>query len=297
MIRSVVTKPNSWFAQVQSLLRFSQLEQGLWDEIEELLILADVGVGMTEKLTRSLKQLVKEKRVSDREELIELLKKKMVLVLEEASRGYSIESTEGRLVVLLVGVNGSGKTTTIAKLANKYKSERKIVLIGAADTFRAAAIDQINEWGKRLQVDVIAHQQGADPGSVVFDTISAANSRSADVVIIDTAGRLHTNKNLMEEIKKIRRVIVGQGGVNQLRVLLTLDATTGQNGLIQARSFSESLGCDGVFLTKLDGSSKGGIVLAVAHELKLPVLYIGTGELIEDIARFESKAFIDAMFD
>ena len=286
----------AWFGRIASLFRSAQLDDDLWDQVEELLVSADVGIGPTQRLIDRLKQLVREQRVADPEDALGLLKQEMVSVLSVAGGDPTPEASEAPLVTLVVGVNGSGKTTSIAKLARMYQDEGRRVLLGAADTFRAAAIAQLQEWGRRLQVDVVAHQPGADPGAVAFDTLRAARSRGVDVAIIDTAGRLHTKTNLMEEIKKVQRVLASQEGGGRQRVLLTLDATTGQNGLSQARSFTEALSCDGVFLSKLDGTAKGGIVVAIADELKLPVLYVGTGEQLEDVAVFEPKEFVDALF-
>ena len=287
----------AWFGRIASLFRSAQLDDDLWDQVEELLVSADVGIGPTQRLIDRLKQLVREQRVADPEDALGLLKQEMVSVLSVAGGDPTPEASEAPLVTLVVGVNGSGKTTSIAKLARMYQDEGRRVLLGAADTFRAAAIAQLQEWGRRLQVDVVAHQPGADPGAVAFDTLRAARSRGVDVAIIDTAGRLHTKTNLMEEIKKVQRVLASQEGGGRQRVLLTLDATTGQNGLFQARSFTEALSCDGVFLSKLDGTAKGGVVVAIADELGLPVLYIGTGEQPDDIAPFDPKEFVEAMFD
>ncbi len=195
---------------------------------------------------------------------------------------------------MLVGVNGTGKTTSIAKLANEYKNQGRKVLLAAADTFRAAASDQLKMWGERVGADVIAHQPGADPGAVVFDALEAARSRQADMVIIDTAGRLQTKHNLMDELKKIKKVAARYQV--EMEVLLVIDATTGQNGLSQARSFTEATDVTGIFLSKLDGTAKGGIVLAICHELQIPIKYIGTGEKIDDIASFDAASFVDAIF-
>ena len=288
---------SAWFGRIASLFRGAQLDDDLWDQVEELLVSADVGIGPAQRLIDRLKQLVREQRVADPEDALGLLKQEMVSVLSVAGAEPTPEANEAPLVILVVGVNGSGKTTSIAKLARMYQDDGKRVLLGAADTFRAAAIAQLQEWGRRLQVDVVAHQPGADPGAVAFDTLRAARSRGVDVAIIDTAGRLHTRTNLMEEIKKVQRVLAGQKGGGRQRVLLTLDATTGQNGLSQARSFTEALTCDGVFLAKLDGTAKGGVVVAIADELGLPVLYVGTGEQPDDIAPFDPSEFVEAMFD
>jgi fused signal recognition particle receptor len=290
----------TWFGKVATLFQRSRLDDDLWDELEELLISADVGVGTTQTLLQRLKERVREDRVTEPQEALRLLKEEMVAILE--ARGNANEATsaldatdEIPLVLLVVGVNGVGKTTTIAKLTRRYTEEGKTVLLGAADTFRAAAVEQLQSWGGHLGVDVIAHRHGADPGAVAFDTVQAAKSRKLDVAIIDTAGRLHTKSNLMEELKKVQRVLANQGAAAP-RVLLVLDATIGQNGLAQARAFTEAFQCHGVFLAKLDGTSKGGVVLAIVQELELPVLFIGSGEQPEDIGVFDAGEFVEGLF-
>ena len=295
--RAVEKTRRSWFGRVASLFSGAQLDQGLWDALEELLVSADVGVGTTGELLSRLKRRVRDENVTEPEGALELLKQEMVSILQVSGPARPAESSHGPRVLLMVGVNGVGKTTSIAKLVQLYKDEGRRVLLGAADTYRAAAIEQLQEWGRRLNVDVIAHQRGSDPGAVAFDALEAARAREVDVVIIDTAGRLHTMGNLMAELKKIQRVLSRQAGGLPQSTMLTLDATTGQNGLFQARSFTEVLSCDGVFLAKLDGTAKGGIVMAVAGELKLPVLYVGTGESPDDIAEFDPKGFVNALFD
>ena len=286
----------TWFGRVATAFRRSTLDDDLWDELEELLISADVGVHTTERLLQSLRERIREEHVREPDDALELLKQEMENILSVDGDPSPLENVEKRpLILLVVGVNGAGKTTSIAKLAQLYREDDKQVILGAADTFRAAAIDQLQMWGHRLDVDVIAHQSGSDPGAVAFDTLQAARARDTDVVIIDTAGRLHTKLNLMEELKKIQRVLTRQGGESQ-RVLLTLDATTGQNGLFQARAFVDAVKCDGVFLAKLDGTAKGGMVLAIADELMLPVLYIGTGEQPDDIAVFDPHDFVEGLF-
>ncbi len=287
----------SWFGQVATLFRRSGIDDELWDELEETLILGDVGVATTQKILDSLRDRVRRESVSDPAEALELLKQEISLLLQAGGAAPQMETVKPPLVLLVVGVNGVGKTTSIAKLTNAYLEEGRSVLLGAADTFRAAAIDQLQEWGRRLDVDVVAHRPGADPASVAFDALSAARARGVDVVIIDTAGRLHTKSNLMEEMKKIRRALSRQVNEESQRVLLTLDATTGQNGLYQARAFVDAVKCDGVFLAKLDGTAKGGIAIAVADELGLPVLYVGTGESPGDVAAFDPHAFAEALFD
>ncbi len=286
----------TWFGRMTTLFHRARLDEELWDELEELLISADVGVATTAKLLQRLRERIREEHVTSPEDALTLLKEEMVSILSVDGAAEKLDAREPPLVLLMVGVNGVGKTTSVAKLAHLYQESGKQVVLGAADTFRAAAIEQLQAWGQRLGTEVIAHKQGADPGAVAYDTVQAARSRGADVVIIDTAGRLHTKFNLMEELKKIRRVLSRQVSEDSQRVVLTLDATTGQNGLIQARSFLGAVECDGVFLAKLDGTAKGGIVLAIADELKLPVLYIGTGEQPDDIAPFDPRDFVESLF-
>ncbi len=285
------------FGQVTSLFRGAKLDEELWEQVEELLISADVGVESTMDLVDRLRERVRSERSSTSEEALDLLKEEMVDMIRVEDSDRRLEVDEKPLVLLVVGVNGVGKTTSIAKLVNLYQEDGQKVLVGAADTFRAAATEQIQAWGQRLGTDVIAHRAGADPGAVAFDTIQAAKSRGADVVIIDTAGRLHTKTNLMEELKKIQRIVARQGVEQNMRILLALDATTGQNGLYQARAFTEALDCAGVILSKLDGTAKGGIVIAITKELGLPVLYIGTGEQPDDIAAFDAEDFVNALFE
>ena len=279
--------------RVTSLIRSSNLDEEAWEELEEVLITADVGVESTMDLVDRLR----ERRPSTSDEAFDILKREMVAMLDVDDTGHPFDVDARPLVLLVVGVNGVGKTTGIAKLTNLYLQDGQQVLIGAADTFRAGAAEQLRTWGRRLDVDVISHREGADPGAVAFDTVSAALSREADVVIVDTAGRLHTKTNLMEELKKIRRVVARHVPESSIRVLLALDAVTGQNGLHQARAFTEALECHGVILSKLDGTAKGGIVLAITKELGVPVLYIGTGEQPDDIAAFDPQQFVDALFE
>ena len=285
-----------WFRQVTGLFQRSQIDDGLWDELEELLISADVGVSTTMKLLDGMRERIRGSGIADPDEALEALKEEMIemLTVEGSERAMDVE--EPPLVILMVGVNGVGKTTGIARLARLYTDEGRSVLLGAGDTFRAAAIEQLQAWGERLEVDVIAHRQGADSAAVAFDTIQAGKSRGADVIIIDTAGRLHTRSNLMAELQKMRNVVARQGVSRSQRVILAMDATTGQNGLMQARTFVKDMRCAGVFLAKLDGSGKGGVVLAIADELDLPVLFVGTGEQPEDIAVFDPGDFVEGLF-
>ena len=285
----------TFFGRMSGIFRRARIDDALWDELEELLISADVGVETTFKLMDTLRESVRQQRISDPQQALDLLKDEMTNLIDFDAVEDALSVPQKPLIILMVGVNGAGKTTSIAKLAKLYADAGQTVLVGAADTFRAAAIEQIQVWGERLDIDVIAHRQGADPGAVAFDALQAARSRKSDVVIIDTAGRLHTKFNLMEELKKIQRILARQGAESQ-RVLLTIDATTGQNGLFQARAFAEAVECEGVFLAKLDSSSKGGIVFAIADELDIPVLFIGTGEQPQDIARFQPRQFVQSLF-
>jgi fused signal recognition particle receptor len=282
------------FGKIAALFNPSKIEDSTWDELEELLISADVGVATTEKLLTRVRKRVKEERLEQGGHIRDALREEMARLLDIPSKLPGAVAGNGMKVILFVGVNGTGKTTSIAKLAAAYKGEGHRVLLGAADTFRAAAIDQLKAWGDRVGVDVVAHQPGADPGAVVFDTLEAARSRGMDTVMIDTAGRLQTKHNLMDELKKIRKVAGKYEAVQE--VLLVIDATTGQNGLSQARSFAEATDVTGIVLSKLDGTAKGGIVLAISDELQIPIKYIGTGEKMDDIAPFDARSFVDAIF-
>ena len=270
------------------------VDEAVWAELEELLISADVGFGTTEKLLEKVRQRVKEGKFGQGTLVRDALQQEMVKILKIEVQVPSVPPSSPK-VVMAVGVNGGGKTTSIAKLAYSAKKEGKRVILVAADTFRAAAIDQLKKLGEEIGVDVIAHQPGADAGAVVFDALEAARSRKAHEVIIDTAGRLHTKFNLMEELKKIRRVAAKVDATAPHEVILVLDATTGQNGLTQARYFTEAVGVTGIFLAKLDGTAKGGIVLAICDELKIPILFIGVGDGLEDMAPFEAETFVQAL--
>jgi fused signal recognition particle receptor len=292
--RGIKRSRDSWFGKVANLFSRPRIEDETWDELEELLIAADVGVATTEKLIKRVKQRVKEEKLIESSQVQSALKEEMVSMLSFDNKTNNITGADGLQIVLVVGVNGSGKTTSIAKLAQDFKNKGKQVVLAAADTFRAAAIEQLKQWGDRIGVPVVTHQAGADPGAVVFDAIQAAQNRAAQIVIVDTAGRLHTKFNLMEELKKIKRVASKYNAPQE--VLLVLDATTGQNGLLQARHFTEAVGVNGIYLTKLDGTARGGIVLAICDELKIPLVYIGTGEHLDDMVPFDAKAFVEAIF-
>jgi fused signal recognition particle receptor len=271
----------------------TSIDDETWDELEEALIRADVGVATTGRLLDDLRRQVKETGASSPAELLDLLKADLVESLAGADR--SLRFAPGELNVwMFVGVNGVGKTTTIGKLGQQQAREGRGVVMAAADTFRAAAAEQLQLWSKRVGADLVRGQEGADPGSVVFDAMGAATNRGADLVLVDTAGRLHTKVNLMEELKKLRRIVDRSPGALK-EVLLVIDATTGQNGLVQARQFAEAVDVTGVVLAKLDGTAKGGIVLAVQSELGIPVKIVGVGESPEDLVEFDPAEFVDAL--
>lgn len=296
--RSAVRRTGQrWFRRVAGVFQRGEIDDEMWDELEELLISADVGVPTTMKLLDALRERVAADGISDPREAMDALKSEMASALAVDGAETAMETEESPLVILMVGVNGVGKTTAIARLAKLYADDGKSVLLGAADTFRAAAIEQLQAWGERLDIEVIAHRQGADSAAVAFDCVQAALSRGADVAIIDTAGRLHTRANLMAELRKVRNVIARQGVSRSQRVILAMDATTGQNGLAQARTFLKDMRCAGVFLTKLDGSAKGGVALAIAQELALPILFVGSGEGADDMALFDPAEFVEGLFE
>ena len=281
----------SWWDTLGQLFHSPELPPDAWDNLEEALIAADVGVGTSEELLERVRQRMQHATTSA--ELRSALAAEMTAMLPPPAASSATQPHP--YVLLVVGVNGSGKTTTIGKLANLYRAQGKKVLLAAADTFRAAAIEQLQLWGQRVGAEVIAHQPGADPGAVAFDALQAAQSRNADVVIIDTAGRLQTKVNLMEELRKVQRVIQRVDPSAPHDVLLVLDATTGQNGLSQAHNFTDVVGITGVVLTKLDGTAKGGIVFAIAAETGLPVVCVGTGEGIDDLTPFDANAFVSGL--
>lgn len=272
-----------------------EIDADLLDELEYTLITADIGVKTTSEILESIRQRVDRKMVGDARQIKLLIKEHLLEVLESVERPMP-RVTEPPAVVVVVGVNGSGKTTTIGKLASRFKAEGHGVLLCAADTFRAAAIEQLEVWGSRTSTDVIRQSAGADPSAVLFDALQSAKARKVDYVIVDTAGRLHTKTNLMAELEKMRRTAAKVIPSAPHEVLLVLDATTGQNGLEQARRFTESSGVTGIVLTKLDGTAKGGIVVAIARELNLPIRYVGVGEKAADLLPFEPDKFIESLF-
>jgi len=293
--QSLTRTRQSFFGRIAGLFHEEKITQDTWDELEMLLIQADVGVETTVELVESLRDQVESGRARTPEEVQELLKTRLKAILKRVERNY-LYGKRDLNVVFVVGVNGSGKTTSIAKLAKYHQDRGEKVMLAAADTFRAAAIDQIKIWGDRLGIEVIAHQPNADPGAVVYDAMQAAKSRHADVLIIDTAGRLHNNYNLMQELTKVRNVISTQMRGAPHETLLVLDATTGQNALMQAKKFRDAVEITGIVLAKLDSTAKGGIVFAVANELNLSVLFAATGERVEDWAEFDADEFVDGLF-
>jgi len=296
--KAVKRSREGWFRGVVHLFDRPTMDEALWQELEELLILADVGVATTTKLIERVRERIGRERLVKGPQIRSALNEEMVAMLRMDANPREVPialAPSGATVILVVGVNGTGKTLSIAKLAYSFTEQGKRVIMAAADTFRAAAIDQLKILGQRAGAEVISHQPGADPGAVVFDSLEAARARGADVVLIDTAGRLHTKFNLMEELKKIKRVASKGDPKAPHEVLLVLDATTGQNGLAQARYFTEAVGVTGVFLAKLDGTAKGGIVLAICDELKVPILFIGTGEELDDLAPFDAVTFVEAL--
>ena len=284
------------FNKIKKLSIFSGLfsvDEDFFEELEESLILSDMGMDTTMEAVEELRSRVKERKIKEPEEVKACLREILVEMLNTAGTGLDL--TGKPAVILMIGVNGVGKTTTIGKLASRLKKDGNRVLLAAGDTFRAAAGEQLNIWADRAGVDIIRHGEGSDPAAVVFDAMNAAKARKSDVVLVDTAGRLHNKQNLMNELNKIRRVIDREGAESSKEILLVLDATTGQNGLIQAKQFGQSAGITGIVLTKLDGTAKGGIVLAIAKELGVPVKFVGLGEGIDDLQPFSAEEFVQAL--
>ena len=284
------------FDKIKKLNIFSGLfsvDEDFFEELEEALILSDMGVETSTQAVDTLRERVKENKIKDPEEVKACLREILMELL--AVGDTALDLADKPAVVLMIGVNGVGKTTTIGKLAHRLKAEGNRVLLAAGDTFRAAAADQLTIWADRAQVEIVKHEEGSDPAAVVFDAMNAARARRADVVLVDTAGRLHNKQNLMNELNKIRRVIDREGEKSSKEILLVLDATTGQNGLIQAKQFGESAGITGIVLTKLDGTAKGGCVVAIAREMGVPVKFVGLGEGIDDLQPFDGEAFVQAL--
>lgn len=296
--RAVERTRRGFFGRLGGLFERADFSDDLWDELEEVLIGADAGLETTTVIIDAVKKRAKDEGVKQSARVRDFLREELIdVLLEPADDPLAWEDADApeMTIILVVGVNGAGKTTSIAKLSHALKRDGATVVLGAADTFRAAATDQLKVWGERIGVRVVAHQPGADPGAVVFDTLSAAESSKADFVIVDTAGRLHTKANLMEELKKMHRIIQRNHPDGPHETFLVLDATTGQNGLMQAKTFAEAVGVTGIVLAKLDGTAKGGIAFAIAHELGIPVRFIGTGEKMDDLAPFDAEDFVDSL--
>lgn len=273
---------------------FSAIDDEFYEEIEETLIMGDIGIQTTMSIVEDLKKKVKEQGVKDPAQCKQLLMDSIRKQMDLGENAYEFENRKS--VLLIIGVNGVGKTTSVGKLAGQFKDQGKKVILAAADTFRAAAIEQLTEWANRAGVDIIAQQEGSDPAAVVYDAVAAARSRHADILICDTAGRLHNKKNLMEELKKINRIIDKEYPEAYRETLVVLDGTTGQNALAQARQFMEVADITGIILTKLDGTAKGGIAVAIQSELGIPVKYVGVGEKIDDLQKFNAEEFVQALF-
>jgi fused signal recognition particle receptor len=293
-LRDGLTKTRKNFTEkIGSLILGEKIDESFLDELEEALIASDVGVETASFVLKDLKERFNRNELSSPEQVKDRLKQILFEILSARSPIFSLTASPS--AVLVVGVNGTGKTTTIGKLANRLQAEGKKVMLAAGDTFRAAASEQLSIWGARSGIPVIKHKEGADPSAVVFDAVSAAKARAVDVLIVDTAGRLHTKSNLMEELKKVRRILSRELPGAPHETLLVLDGNTGQNALVQAKMFHETVGVTGIVLTKLDGTSKGGIVFAIYKELLIPVKFVGIGEAIEDLKSFDPREFVDAL--
>ena len=272
-----------------------EIDAGLLAELEEILITSDIGVKTTQELLDTLTAKVQRKEVEDADLLRKILQEQIFQILNPQEKPLNLEAARP-FIIMVIGVNGTGKTTTIGKMAQKFKAQGKSVLLVAADTFRAAAIEQLEIWGQRVNCEVIKQKSGSDPSAVVFDALKAAKSRGSDVMIVDTAGRLHTKINLMEELKKVKRIVDREAPGAPHEILLVLDATTGQNAIAQAKIFNQALGVTGIVLTKLDGTAKGGILIAISDELRIPLRYIGIGEKVDDLREFNARDFVEALF-
>jgi fused signal recognition particle receptor len=297
-LRNRLNRGNSWLTyDLADLLRGRQIDAAILDELETRLISADVGVEASARILDELRRRVARKELTDAQALIDALRASIVAILAPCAQPLPIDASRRPFVVLVVGVNGSGKTTTIGKLAARCARDGQSVLLAAGDTFRAAAIEQLKVWAERSGAAFAAQQPGADPGAVVFDALQAAKARGCDVLLADTAGRLHSQSHLMEELKKVRRVLARVDPSAPHEVLLVLDANQGQNALAQAREFKEAVGVTGLVLTKLDGTARGGIVIAIAQQLRIPIRYIGIGETSEDFGEFDAEAFAAALLE
>ena len=296
LVKGLLKTKQNIGAGFRSFFLGKKIEDELIEELEEQLLIADIGVPTTSKIVKNLTEHASRKELQDAELLYQQLKVEMADILESVARPLEIDSTKKPYVILMVGVNGVGKTTTIGKLARKFQAEGKSVMLAAGDTFRAAAVEQLQVWGERNHIPVVAQSTGSDSASVIFDAMQSAAARNIDILIADTAGRLQNKNNLMDELKKIVRVMKKYDETAPHEIMLTLDAGTGQNAISQAKLFNEAVGLTGISLTKLDGTAKGGMIFAIADQFKLPIRYIGVGEKIEDLREFNAKEFIEALF-
>ncbi|AXH82413.1 signal recognition particle-docking protein FtsY [Haemophilus influenzae] len=296
LVKGLLKTKQNIGAGFRSFFLGKKIDDELFEELEEQLLIADIGVPTTSKIIKNLTEHASRKELQDAELLYQQLKVEMADILEPVAQPLEIDSTKKPYVILMVGVNGVGKTTTIGKLARKFQAEGKSVMLAAGDTFRAAAVEQLQVWGERNHIPVVAQSTGADSASVIFDAMQSAAARNIDILIADTAGRLQNKNNLMDELKKIVRVMKKYDETAPHEIMLTLDAGTGQNAISQAKLFNEAVGLTGISLTKLDGTAKGGVIFAIADQFKLPIRYIGVGEKIEDLREFNAKEFIEALF-
>lgn len=292
MCQKLKKTKDSFIQKVENVVYYGDLDDDFFDELEETFILSDLGIETATKITETLREQIKETKTKAKQDVMDLLRQIMTEMVEVEKH-----QTELPVIMLVVGVNGVGKTTTIAKLAQKYKDQGKKVMVAAADTFRAAAAEQLDVWAGRVGVDIIKSVQGADPSSVVFDAIGAARARGADILLCDTAGRLHNKVNLMKELEKITRVVEREGQGFSVHNLLVLDATTGQNALNQAKTFNDAVHLDGIVMTKMDGTAKGGVAIAIIDELQVPIEYVGIGEKPEDLIDFDAGEFVRMLYE
>lgn len=292
MCQKLKKTKDSFIQKVENVVYYGDLDDDFFDELEETFILSDLGIETATKITETLREQIKETKTKAKQDVMDLLRQIMTEMVEVEKH-----QTELPVIMLVVGVNGVGKTTTIAKLAQKYKDQGKKVMVAAADTFRAAAAEQLDVWADRVGVDIIKSVQGADPSSVVFDAIGAAQARGADILLCDTAGRLHNKVNLMKELEKITRVVEREGQGFSVHNLLVLDATTGQNALNQAKTFNDAVHLDGIVMTKMDGTAKGGVAIAIIDELQVPIEYVGIGEKPEDLIDFDAGEFVRMLYE
>ena len=295
-LRARINRGDSWLTyDLANLVPGGEIDDDVLEELESLLVMADVGIDTTDRIIGDLQKSLARKELKDLAALEAGLRRSLVSILEPVAVPLQIEKQAGPFVILMVGVNGAGKTTTIGKLARKFQDEKLSVMLAAGDTFRAAAVEQLQAWGERNNVPVIAQQAGADPAAVIFDGWEAARARGTDVLLADTAGRLQNQQGLMDELAKIKRVIARRDELAPHEIMLVVDASQGQNALVQARKFHEALGLTGIAVTKLDGTAKGGILLAIANELQVPVRFIGIGESLDDLQPFSAEEFVDAL--